>query len=181
VASLPLPLGTAAPTDESEAELADDVAAPPVVQGGASESFGRLVHALLALSPLPDVSASARTLAPQYGLGDAEAASAAALVVRAAALPEIAAAASADVVHRELPFAVPLGGVLTTGRIDLAYRKDGAWTVVDFKTSAFADRARALDAYGAQLATYRDAVATITGEPVRAALCLLGSGELIGL
>ena len=202
--SLPLPLGTPAPTEDSATELADDPATdgaptpssqPPF--DPRAESFGRLVHALLALPPFavpssgpsgspplppsPNLAQSARTLAPQFGLSESAAASAAALVTQAMALPEIAAAATADFVHRELPFAVPIGGVLTTGRIDLAYRKDGAWTVVDFKTSAFTDRAHALEAYGSQLSTYRDALATITGEPVRAALCLLASGELVSL
>ena len=195
--SLPLPLGVAAPTEDAATELADDPASappPPAPFDPRAESFGRLVHALLALpllapsassgpsaGPSPDLAASARTLAPQFGLGDPEAVRAADLVRRASALPEIAAAATADAVHRELPFAVPIGGVLTTGRIDLAYRVGGAWTVIEFKTSAFADRARALESYGSQLSTYRDALAAITGEPVRAALCLLGSGELVGL
>jgi hypothetical protein len=124
--SLPLPLGTAAPTEDADTELADDVPPPAPAFDERSESFGRLVHALLALPSVPDVTVAARTLAPQFGLGNTEAAAAAALVTRAVALPEIAAAATADVVHRELPFAVPVGGVLTTGRIDLAYRVGGA-------------------------------------------------------
>ena len=83
-------------------------------------------------------------------------------------------------VYRELPFAVPMGkGTLATGRIDLAYRKSGAWTVIDFKTAHLHDRAATLEAHGAQLRVYRQALARITGAPVRAALCLLRSGQLL--
>ncbi len=57
-------------------------------------------------------------------------------------------------------------GILATGRIDLAYRKAGEWTVIEFKTA---------DLHNSQ------ALRTITGAPVRAALCLLRSGQLLDL
>jgi len=93
--------------------------------------LGRLVHALLALpdAATTDLTVTSQALAPQFGLGESEAVDAADLAERARALPEIAAAKSADLVYRELPFAVPIDGKLATGRIDLAYRKDGEWTV----------------------------------------------------
>ena len=116
--------------DEASAELGArrprSPSAPPLE--ARSEAFGRL-------GPRPPrpaerrdgrPGASARTLAPQFGLSDSDASAAADLAERARDLPEIAAAATADVVYRELPFAVPIDGTLTTGRIDLAYRKDGA-------------------------------------------------------
>jgi len=65
------------------------------------------------------------------------------------------------------------------GKIDLAYRKNGEWTVIDFKTSYLTDRATAIEAHGVQLKLYRQAIRSITGAPVRAALCLLGSGQLV--
>ena len=79
---------------------------------------------------------------PQFGLKEEDALAAADLASRARTLPEIAAAETADLVYRELPFAVPMGeGVLATGQIDLAYRKAGKWTVIDFKTTDLPDAA----------------------------------------
>jgi ATP-dependent exoDNAse (exonuclease V) beta subunit len=146
-----------------------------------SEAFGRLVHALLALpdAGAPAAGVTARTLAPQFGLGEPEAAAAADLARRARGLPEIAAAASADVVYRDLPFVVPMDGGLTTGRIDLAYRRGGAWTIVDFKSAGLTEGAHALEAHGAQVAASAGALAALTGAPVSRALWLLGSGRLL--
>jgi ATP-dependent exoDNAse (exonuclease V) beta subunit len=70
---------------------------------------------------------------------------------------------------------------LTTGRIDLAYRTNGEWTVVEFKTAGLSDPTRALEVYGPQLAAYRRAFSAATGAPVRAALCLLATGRLLPL
>jgi hypothetical protein len=36
-----------------------------------------------------------------------------------------------------------------------------------------------MEAHGAQLKVYREALGSITGAPVRAALCLLRSGQLL--
>jgi len=57
-------------------------------------------------------------------------------------LKEEDALAAADLVYRELPFAVPMcEGTLATGQIDLACRKAGEWTVIDFKTTDLPDAA----------------------------------------
>ena len=72
-------------------------------------------------------------------------------------------------------------GVLATGQIDLAYRKAGKWTLIDFKTADLPDPAAAREAHGAQMEAYSQALAAITGAPVRAALCLLRSGQLVDL
>lgn len=150
------------------------------VEQSHAESFGRLVHALLALpdAATTDLTVTARTLAMGIGLDESEAAVAADLAKRACAVPEIAAANSADLVYRELPFAVPIDGKLATGRIDLVYRKDGEWTIIDFKTAGLRDPARLAETYGPQLETYRRALASITGQPIRAVLCLLLDGRL---
>jgi ATP-dependent exoDNAse (exonuclease V) beta subunit len=65
--------------------------------------------------------------------------------------------------------------------IDLAYCKDGEWTVIDFKTADLPDPARARQTHGPQMAVYRRSLAAITNAPVRAALCLLRSGQLMDL
>jgi ATP-dependent exoDNAse (exonuclease V) beta subunit len=74
-----------------------------------------------------------------------------------------------------------MDGKVVTGRIDLAYRTDGAWTVVDFKTARLTDPAQAESRYREQMGRYRTALAALTGEPVTAALCLVRTGELISV
>ena len=169
--------------NETEAELAQDGPQPPTEDSPQrSANFGRLVHALLAqpAGTDADLETAAKTLAPQYGLTKEDARAAADLAQRARALPEIQAALTADLVYHELPFAIPMGeGVLATGQIDLAYRKGGDWTVIDFKTSDLADPAAAIQAHGAQMAVYREALTRITGKEPRAALCLIRSGQLL--
>jgi ATP-dependent exoDNAse (exonuclease V) beta subunit len=170
---------------ETDAELAADGPQPRArTPATRSAAFGRLVHALLAQPTKPgaDSSAAARALAPQFGLKEEDALAAADLASRARTIPEIAAAETADLVYRELPFAVPMGeGVLATGQIDLAYRQAGKWTLIDFKTADLPDAVVAREAHGAQMEVYRRALATITGAPVRAALCLLRTGQLLDL
>ncbi len=146
-----------------------------------SAAFGKLVHALLALPRQPGdgLATSGRALAPRYGLGEADATAAAELASRARDLPAIAAAEKADLVYRELPFAVPIDGVLVNGQIDLVYRQAGEWTVIDFKTADLTDAQHAIKAHGAQMAVYRQALGRITGKEPRAALCLIKSGQLV--
>ena len=93
----------------------------------------------------------------------------------------IAAARSADAVHRKLPFTCRMDGRLVTGRIDLAYRTDGAWTVIDFKTARLSDSAQAAERYREQMDRYRTALSALTGESVAAALCLVRTGDLVSI
>ena len=62
-------------------------------------------------------------------------------------------------------------GRLAEGVVDLAFREDGEWTVVDFKTD------RDLASHGAscqaQVRIYAAAVAAATGEVARGALLVL--------
>jgi ATP-dependent helicase/nuclease subunit A len=179
------PRAAAPAGSETDAELAPEGPLPAVEDSTPrSAQFGRLVHALLA-QPIPseaDLETAAQALAPQYGLPSADATAAATLAARARTLPEIAAADTADLVYRELPFAVPLpDGTLATGQIDLAYRKDGEWTVIDFKTAHLGDASLAVRLHGPQLAVYRRAMAKLVGAPVRSTLSLLQSGDLTNL
>ena len=103
------------------------------------------------------------------------------LAARAQALPAVAAAREADATHRELPFSCRLDGRQVSGRIDLAYRQDGAWTVIDFKTARLTDPAQAEARYRDQMTLYRTALSALTGEPVAAALCLVRTGELVSV
>jgi len=71
----------------------------------------------------------------------------------------------------EVPFEVMLETVVPTivrGSVDLAFKEDGGWVLVDYKT----DRVAAggadafLEKYSAQLRMYREAWTRCTGEPV---------------
>jgi ATP-dependent exoDNAse (exonuclease V) beta subunit len=150
--------------------------------GDSAAVFGALVHALLALPEFPEGDALARTastLAAQRGLDAHDAAEAADLAKRVRALPALAAIGSADVVYREVPFVYRTGGQVLDGRIDLAYRVAGSWTVIDFKTARLGSAAEARARFGEQLRRYRTALAALTGEPVTASLCLVRTGELV--
>jgi len=145
-------------------------------------AFGALVHALLARPEAPEADALARTaatLATRSGLDATDAADAADLAKRVRALPALAAIGTADVVYREVPFVYRTGGQALDGRIDLAYRVAGSWTVIDFKTARLGSAAEARARYGEQLRRYRTALAALTGEPVSASLCLVRTGELV--
>jgi ATP-dependent exoDNAse (exonuclease V) beta subunit len=137
-------------------------------------AFGRLVHALLALpEPLGGEALvqAAQTQRLAFGLSETEAAEAADLAERAQALPAVAAAQTAEAVHRELPFTCRMNGQVVTGRIDLAYRTNGAWTVIDFKT----DRpgGEALADYKRQVALYATGIHAAAGEPASPVLVVL--------
>ena len=182
-AALPGPEPDRQAPDETAAELAADPSTEAAAADDRSEAFGRLVHALLALPDTKgrELGASARALAASFGLPESEGPRAADLVARARKRPEIAAAGKADAVYRDLPFAVPLDGELATGRIDLAYRKGPAWTLIDFKTAGFTDAAQALAAHGARLTASAAALALVTGARTPRALFLLADGELVGV
>lgn len=173
------------PTNETDAELALEGKPPaPEDPTPRSASIGKLVHALLTHPTTSDADLErvAQALAPQFGLLPDDAKAAATLATRVRTLPEVAAADTADHVLRELPFAVPMpDGTLATGVIDLAYCKDGEWTVIDFKTADLPDPAQARRTHGPQMAIYRRSLAAITKAPVRAALCLLRSAQLLAV
>lgn len=76
---------------------------------------------------------------------------------------------SAEEVHCELPFCYAgEENQIIHGVIDAAYRKNGAWHIIDYKTNEDGD---ALDVqYEAQLASYVSAFKVITGEDADAAV-----------
>jgi ATP-dependent exoDNAse (exonuclease V) beta subunit len=96
-------------------------------------------------------------------------------------LPAVAAASEADLVYRETPFTCRLDGALVSGRFDLAYRTNGCWTLIDFKTARLSGPAEARARYTPQLGRYKRALATLTGQPVATALCLVRDGQLVPL
>jgi ATP-dependent helicase/nuclease subunit A len=78
-------------------------------------------------------------------------------------------AASAGTLMMEPPFTVSLPGGSLNGRLDLLFEKDGAWTVVDFKTDDIdADEIPArLEAYRPQGAAYAWALDRLGISPVK--------------
>ncbi len=139
--------------------------------------FGALVHAILAVVDLEAAEPAAlRALARQQGRivgatdeeiiasNDAVAAALAHPLLRRAA----AAAAHGDL-RRETPVWLRLGdGSLAEGVVDLAFREDGAWAVVDFKTDREWETSRGV--HEEQVLLYARAVAAATGEPAFAVL-----------
>jgi ATP-dependent helicase/nuclease subunit A len=136
--------------------------------------FGTLVHALLADVTLPPVPGELAGLAAYWGRvldADAEERGAAVEVVEIAlAHPLMAAAAAAERV-REHPIHAFEAGRRTEGVIDLAFRDEAGWVVVDYKTDAGGPPETAgADAYRAQVAAYVEALEEATGEPARGVL-----------
>lgn len=78
---------------------------------------------------------------------------------------------ASEAAYAEVPFAgVETGGHnILRGKIDLIYRSDDGWKIVDFKTHEAAsetDIAVLKEKYRAQLEAYAEAWTSITGEPV---------------
>jgi len=134
--------------------------------------FGTLVHALLAHAPfdadrlaLTALSASLSRL-----LGALEEETTAAVDAAAAALahPLLRAAARSADARREVVVAEQRSdGSIVEGVIDLAYRTEGEWLVVDFKTDEIVATS---GPYAEQLRLYVEALQRATGEPARGVL-----------
>ncbi len=85
---------------------------------------------------------------------------------------------SADRRLHEVPYSRSLDGRIENGIIDAIYRRDGSWTIVEFKTDEVRDqealeRLLAEEDYLAQAQRYVDAVEDLLGQRPRSILCLL--------
>ena len=162
-----------ASTDLPEPELVELAGDPDRPSG---RRFGALVHAVLAVTPLDATADQVGEFAGLEGrmLGATDAEMAAAGVVATAALahPILERARHADSVgacRREVPVTMQTDdATLVEGVVDLAFRDDGMWVVVDFKTDR--ELKVALDVYRRQVQLYAQMVARATGEPTRAVL-----------
>ncbi|MEZ2188542.1 UvrD-helicase domain-containing protein [Corynebacterium sp. CCM 9204] len=67
--------------------------------------------------------------------------------------------------HRELPVAGRVGGITVDGIIDLLYRDDDGWVILDYKTDAGLSATTA-DEYFRQLALYAHLIGDQLGSPV---------------
>ncbi len=135
--------------------------------------FGTLVHTMLRDVDFGAGEGQVRALAKMHGrmldAPDDEVAAAATSVTRTLAHSLLRRAAAAERCYREAPFLLDRGGgSMVEGTIDLAFREDGVWTVVDFKTDA--DAGAQLDRYRRQVAWYVYAMKAMTGDEARGVL-----------
>jgi ATP-dependent exoDNAse (exonuclease V) beta subunit len=132
--------------------------------------FGILVHAVLAAVDLEadeaGVAAVARAEGRLVGASAEEVAAAGIAGVTALRHPLLQRAARSarrGECRRETPVMLPgSGGELIEGIVDLAFREDGAWVVVDFKTDAEIAGRKAR--YETQVLLYVEAIRLATGE-----------------
>ncbi|MES1173142.1 MAG: UvrD-helicase domain-containing protein [Myxococcales bacterium] len=134
--------------------------------------FGTLVHAVLAHAPFDAdpaaLSALSTSLSRLIGATAVETTAAADAAHAALAHPLLRAAAASPDVRREVVVAEQRAdGSIAEGVIDLAYRAENEWVVVDFKTDELVP---SVGAYAEQLRLYVEALQRATGEPARGVL-----------
>ena len=123
----------------------------------------------------PPVAEIARLHGRVFGATDAEVAAAAEVTLRVLAHPLLSRARTASRrgdCRREAPVSMRTDdGVLVEGVIDVAFREDGVWTVVDYKTDRdLAEAGGAIEVYRRQVALYAEMITRATGEPARGVL-----------
>jgi ATP-dependent exoDNAse (exonuclease V) beta subunit len=113
----------------------ETVTLPIAIGRPTGRKFGRVVHGILQHAGSPDdVAALAGIWSRRHSASEEERTAAADAARRA--LEYIAQAIPAGAHrYRELPVMVRLGdGTIIDGRIDLAWRTEASWTVIDYKT-----------------------------------------------
>ncbi len=134
--------------------------------------FGSLVHAILAQAPLSAdrvlTLALSASLSRIMGATEEETELAAEAAALALEHPLLRAARASTDVRREVAVSWQLAdGRIAEGVIDLAYRTESGWLIVDFKTDQVTV---GVQQYSAQLQLYVEAVERATGEPARGVL-----------
>ncbi len=146
----------------------------------AGPRFGTLVHAVLGTAPLdapdgtpPPVAEIARMHGRVFGADAEEVAAAADVAARVLSHPLLArarAAARRGECRRETPVSMRTAdGVLIEGVVDVAFREDGVWTVVDYKTDRDFEETD-VEVYRRQVALYAEMITRATGGPAVAVL-----------
>ena len=144
----------------------------------AGTRFGTLVHGVLATVPLEASTADIRTIVatqsrvvgatPEESEGAIEVVDTA---LRHALFDQARAAVAGGRCLRETPVTLTIGGELVEGTVDFAFETAAGTTVIDFKT----DRVDGvpLERYRRQIGLYAEAIARVTGKPVRAVLMMV--------
>jgi ATP-dependent helicase/nuclease subunit A len=154
--------------DETVASTSDKWRSPR----GAS-AIGRAVHGVLQridLAEKGDLADLVISESVRAGCSDAVD-TVATLVADALDSDEIARAASATLIWRELPVSVPVGDGVLDGVIDLAYETGDGVVVVDYKTDAVSDEAALAERvarYRTQAGAYAYALGQVLGRPIAA-------------
>jgi ATP-dependent helicase/nuclease subunit A len=151
--------------------------------------WGSVIHTLLQAAmaePGSDLEALASSALAEEGLDRASA---------PAAVETVRAVTGSDLWRRaleseralvEVPFALGLegasGDAVVRGRVDLAFREQGGWVIVDYKTDAVGKAAvpAAAARYAPQVRAYAEAWRRVTGEAVReAGLFFVSAGAYV--
>jgi len=139
--------------------------------------FGTLVHAVLSVVDWndPQVAGHADVQSRLLGANEEERDAAERVVTAVLSHPLLqraAAAAARGECRRETPLVLRLeDGTLLECTADLAFREDGRWTVLDFKTDA--ELGTRAEGYKRQVALYARGIAEATGCEARAVLVRL--------
>ncbi len=133
--------------------------------------FGVVVHEALERMDAGHVTASA--------LRDADKQRAQAMVERALKSELLERVRRAAEVYRELPFALAQpDGALLEGKLDLLFRENNRWVLVDYKT----DPRPESEKYRAQMRAYREALARTAGvEVAESLLFFVATGQVVKL
>jgi ATP-dependent exoDNAse (exonuclease V) beta subunit len=158
-----------APTDFSVAVKFETVEKTAGRSGG--PRFGTLVHTILRDAALDgkDIDQLAKVHGRVLGATDREIEHAAEAAAAALNHPLIERARKSKLCRRELPILLKLeGNRILEGVIDLAFKENGCWHIVDFKTDAEIGPSR--KRYENQLRWYCLALARLNKTPVEAHL-----------
>jgi hypothetical protein len=148
-------------------------------------ALGSAVHRIMEVCDLGDESSLSR--AAEVAAGELErpdlAGEAAELATACWRSAPVRAAARAhasdpDDVHREIPVGALLDGVVVSGAVDLLYRGQDGWVVVDFKTDRAAERDVLLARYRPQGAAYALAAEALLGAGSVHAVCFVAARAL---
>ena len=92
--------------------------------------------------------------------------------------------ASADERHHEVPYSRMSGERAESGYIDLLYRNEKGWQVIDFKTDGIRNEAmrnRLVAGYKSQLLRYENAIQSLLGQSPKISICFLDDQGSINL
>ncbi|MHC4503265.1 MAG: PD-(D/E)XK nuclease family protein, partial [Planctomycetota bacterium] len=163
----------------AESPPANEEASPGLASGEHGTEWGEVIHALLEAamaSPEADLRALAQVELAEHGLEPS---------LADEAVETVKGVVASDIWRRaresprrlvEVPFQLAVEGdgarrAIVRGVIDLAFREDRGWIIVDYKTdrATAASLGRLVERYRPQLAAYAAAWRKCVGEPVREA------------
>ena len=91
---------------------------------------------------------------------------------------------SVDEKHHEVPYTRIVGEYSETGYLDLLYRNQNGWQVIDFKTDIIHNditRIKLISQYKSQMVRYEKAVETLLGQTPKVSICFLDDHGRINL